>query len=173
MVKRRVRPRSGVVALGAGLGKASRHVVGIGCALIILQMAGHACRAAQAEVVVDMAVGAQAWWDGVGGGEWEAHRGVIEVRGEPGIGAVAQRAVGGEAAGSVLRIVGRLEIRGVTGVALRRHGLELAGRSSLMAAVAIHGRVRAGQRKAIIVLLHLPYGYLPSPNGVALLAIRS
>ena len=89
MVKRRVRPRSRVVALGAGLGKASRHVVGIGGALIILQMAGHARRAAQAEVVVDMAVGAQAWRDGVGAGQWEARRGVIEVGVEPGIGAVA------------------------------------------------------------------------------------
>ena len=73
----------------------------------------------------------------------------------------------------MIRIAGGLEIRGVTGVALRRHGLKLAGRSSLMAGVAIHGRVRAGQRKTIIVLLHLPYGDLPSPNGVALLAICS
>jgi hypothetical protein len=40
-----------------------------------------------------------------------------------------------------------------------------------MTGVAIHGRVRARQRKAIIVLLHLPYGDLPSSNGVALLAI--
>ena len=77
------------MALGAGLGKASRHVVGIGGALIILQMAGHACRAAQAEVVVNVAVGAQARWDGVGAGQWEARRGVIEVGVEPGIGAVA------------------------------------------------------------------------------------
>ena len=73
----------------------------------------------------------------------------------------------------MVRIAGGLEIRGVTGVALRRHRLELAGRSSLMAGVAIHGRVRAGQWKTIIVLLHLPYGYLPSPNGMALLAVCS
>ena len=89
VVKRRVRPRSRVVALGAGLGKASRYVVGIGGALIVLQMAGHTCDAAQAEVVVDMAVGAQARRDRMCAGEWEAHRGVIEVRIEPGIGAVA------------------------------------------------------------------------------------
>ena len=73
----------------------------------------------------------------------------------------------------MVRIAGGLEIRGVTGVALRRHRLELAGRSSFMAGVAIHGRVRAGQRKAIIVLLHLPYGYLPPPNGMAPLAVCS
>jgi hypothetical protein len=42
-----------------------------------------------------------------------------------------------------------------------------------MAGVAIHGRVRAGQRKAIIVLLQLPYGHLPSPDGMALLAVCS
>ena len=73
----------------------------------------------------------------------------------------------------MVRIAGRLEIRIVTGVALRRHRLELAGRSSLMTGIAIHGRVRAGQRKAIIVLLLLPYGYLPPPNGMALLAVGS
>lgn len=53
-------------------------------------------------------------------------------------------------------MAGRLEIRGVTGVALGRQRLELAGRRSLMAGVAIHGRVCAGQREAIVVLLHLP-----------------
>ena len=94
------------MALGADLGKASRHVVGIGGALIILQMAGHACRAAQAEVVVDMAVGAQTRWDGMGGGEWDTCRAVIEVRMEPRICAVAERAVGGEAARSVVGIAG-------------------------------------------------------------------
>ena len=89
VIKGRVGPDVCVVAHFASCGEPGRPVIGIGCALIVLQVAGHACRAAQAEVVVDMAVGAQAWWDGMGGGEGEAHRGVIEVRVEPGVGAVA------------------------------------------------------------------------------------
>lgn len=42
-----------------------------------------------------------------------------------------------------------------------------------MARVAVYGGVRSGQREAIVVLLHLLYGNLPSPHRVALFAIGS
>lgn len=71
----------------------------------------------------------------------------------------------------MVRIAGGLEIRGVTGVAVCRHRLELTDRGSLVAGVAIHRRMCASQGKAIIVLLHLPNGNLPSANSMALLAV--
>ncbi len=61
----------------------------------------------------------------------------------------------------------------MTGVALRRHRLELAAGCALVAGIAIDGRVGSGQREAVIVLLHLLDGNLPSADGVALLAIGS
>src|ERR1700741_3132933 len=65
------------------------------------------------------------------------------------------------------------EIRGVAGIALRGHRLELAGRPSLVAEIAVHRSMRSSQRKAVVVLLHLSNRDLPSPDGVALRAIRT
>lgn len=42
-----------------------------------------------------------------------------------------------------------------------------------MADIAVYRSVRPSQRKAVVVLLHLLNGDLPSPDGVALLAIDS
>ncbi len=42
-----------------------------------------------------------------------------------------------------------------------------------MAGIATHGGVRPGQRKAVVVLLNLLYGNLPSTHRVALFAIRA
>lgn len=61
----------------------------------------------------------------------------------------------------------------MAGIALRRHRLELAARGSLVTGIAVYGRMRSGQREAIIVLLHLLHRDLPSTEGVALLAICS
>jgi hypothetical protein len=57
-------------------------------------------------------------------------------------------------------------------VALRRHCDELAVGRAFMAGIAVHGRVRSGQRKAIVVLLDLLDRDLPSADGMALLAVR-
>jgi len=56
-------------------------------------------------------------------------------------------------------------------VALGRQRLELAGGAALVARVAIDRRVRAGQRKPIVMLFNLLNGDLPSPNGMALFAV--
>src|SRR5512135_2092834 len=58
MIKRRIEPRSGVVALLAGLGEVRRDVVGIGRALIILQVTRYASRGGDVVIVVDVAVSA-------------------------------------------------------------------------------------------------------------------
>ena len=61
----------------------------------------------------------------------------------------------------------------MTGIALGRHGLKLAASGSFVARVAVHGGVRSGKRKAIVMLLDLLHADLPSLNRVALLAVRS
>ena len=106
-------------------------------------------------------------------GERETRGAVIEVRIEPGIHTVAEGAVAGEAAGDVVRTGCRFEVRRMTGVAVCRHRLELTGCASLVARVAIYCRMGAHQRKAIVVLLYLASGNLPSANRVALLAVCS
>lgn len=73
----------------------------------------------------------------------------------------------------MVRIRGGLEVRRVTGIALRGHRLKLPSRSALMAGIAIHCRMRSSQRKAVVVLLNLLNRYLPSSHGMTLFAVRS
>ena len=65
------------------------------------------------------------------------------------------------------------EVCRVAGIALRGHRLEFAGSPSLVAGIAVHRSVRSSQRKAIVMLLYLPNRDLPTPDRVALLAVRS
>ena len=96
---------------------------------------------------------------------------MIEVRIQPGIGSVAEIAARRESARDMTRVGRRLEIRGVAGIALGRHRLKMAAGSAFVAGVAVHGRVRSGERKAIVVLLDLLHADLPSLHGMALLAV--
>lgn len=161
------------MALGAGLSKACRHMVRICGALIVLQVTAHAGRAGQVEIVVHVAVGTLTRWHRMSADERKTCCAMIEVHTEPCICAMAESAVGGEAAGSMVWIAGGLEIRRVAGVAVRRHRLKPAGRSSFVAGIAIHCCMCASQRKAIVVLLHVPNGNLPSENGMTLLTVCS
>ena len=86
---------------------------------------------------------------------------------------MADRAIGRKPGCHVIGIRGSLEIRRVTGIALRRHRLELGTRCSLVAGIAVNGGMRSGQRKTVIVLLNLIDRHLPSADRVTLLAIRS
>ena len=83
VVKRRVHPVSRVVTGIAGLREIRRHVVGIGSALIILEVAAHAGGAVQAVVVVDVAISAGPWRHGVHSGQREPGAVVVEGRIHP------------------------------------------------------------------------------------------
>jgi len=96
---------------------------------------------------------------------------VIEFRIQPVIRGVAAVASGREHCGHVVGICGSLKIRLVAGIALRRHRRELAVGRAFVAGIAVYGRVRSRQRKAIVVLLNLLDRDLPSPDGVALFAV--
>lgn len=96
---------------------------------------------------------------------------MVELRIEPAIRHVAGIATGGELRCHMVRGRSRLKVRGMARIALRRHRLEAAIGSSLVARVAIDCRVSSGQGEAIRVLLYLPDGDLPTADGMALFAI--
>lgn len=120
-----------------------------------------------------MAVGTLTGRNGMSSGQGEAGSAVIEIRIEPGVGGMAERAVSREATRHMVGTSGRLEIGRMAREAVRRHRLEAAGGASLVATIAIDSRVCASQREAIIVLLDLPDRDLPSEHGVALCAVCS
>ncbi len=96
VVEGRIQPGTCVVTLLAGLRKIRRHVIRIGRALEILQVAGHARRTAQRVVVVDMAIYALARRNSVHSRKGEAGRGMIELAVRPQHRVVALLASGGE-----------------------------------------------------------------------------
>jgi len=58
MVKGRIRPGTRIVALITGLREIRSNVIRIRRSLVVLEVAGHACRAIQAVVVVNVAIAA-------------------------------------------------------------------------------------------------------------------
>ena len=98
---------------------------------------------------------------------------MVELRIQPVVCPVATVTRSGESGGQVVRIGGLLEVGCMARVTLRRHCDELAVGHAFMAGIAVHGRVRSGQRKAIVVLLDLLDRDLPSADRVALLAVRA
>ena len=91
-----VHPVGGVVTLVAGLREIRRHVVGTGCALIVLQVARHARRACQVVVVVHVTIGAGARRNRVESGQSKSCGGVVELGISPRHGIVALLARRGE-----------------------------------------------------------------------------
>jgi len=98
---------------------------------------------------------------------------VVEVGVEPGVGSVAKGASCREPICDVARIGGSLEVGDVARVALGRHRLKLAAGGAFVTRVAIDGRVRPGQREAVVVLLDLLHIHLPALDRMALFAIGS
>jgi len=106
----------------------------------------------------------------------KARGAVIEFRSEPVVKIVATLAVARRKSrprARVRRIRRLLPFFQVTRFASRRQSVEDSRRGSLVALLAGHGRVRAKQREAILVILHLLYGNVPALDRVAQLAIRT
>jgi hypothetical protein len=66
-----------------------------------------------------------------------------------------------------------LEILLVTRNTSGRKPLKLADCRTLMAIIALHGRVGSEQRETVLVILHLLHGNLPALHGVAIRAVRA
>ena len=173
VVERGRRPRRCGMALLASLGEGCRDVIRVRRALKVFQMARHASRACKVVVIVDVTVGALCRRHRVPSGQGKACRGMIELRVQPAVRPVTLLASDRELARDVIRIARTLEVCRVARIAVRRHGLELAVGRPLVAGIAVDCRVGSGQRKTVIVLLHLLNRDLPSPYCVALLAVRT
>lgn len=100
-------------------------------------------------------------------------RRVIEVRAQPGIGAMAVVACAGKTGYDVIRTRSCLKILEVARSTGRRHRLKLAGRPAFVARVAIDDGMRSGERKTVVMILNLLHRDLPSADAMALFAIGS
>ncbi|MBV8052539.1 MAG: hypothetical protein JOZ80_15220 [Acidobacteriaceae bacterium] len=86
---------------------------------------------------------------------------------------MAVGAGGWEIGARVIRVRRLREIRLVARVTFGGHRLEPARGGAFVAGVALQRRMGSGQRKAVIVILDLLHGDLPTSDGVTLLAIRA
>ena len=161
------RPGSGGMALLASLREAGLHVIRIGRALEILQVAADARRVRARQVVISVHVTLRALQAGVRTGQRESGGVVIESRARPGSGGVALLASLREAGLHVIRIGGSLEI---LQVAADAGGV---GAGQIVVAIhvalgALHARVGASQRESGGVVIES--GARPGSGRVALLA---
>ena len=110
VIERRRRPVGRAMALLASLREARAHVVRVGGALEILQVAAHASRVRAGQVVIVIHMALHALHAGMGARQRESSRGVIEVRTVPRGGVVTLLAGLRETRSDVVRICGRLEV---------------------------------------------------------------
>ena len=167
VVELRVRPVAGAMALLASLREVRSRVVGIRCSLEILEVARHAGGAVQRVVVVDVTIGAGAWWDGVQSGEREPGAVVVKLRVHPVAGAMALLASLREVRSRVVGIRCSLEIlqvaRHAGGVAYSVVVVDVT-----IGAGARWHRVQSGEREPGAVMVECRAH--PATGVVALLA---
>jgi hypothetical protein len=144
VIKRCGGPRRGVVALRAILGKARGHMVRIGRALEILQVATDAGGVRSGEVVVPVDVALRALDRGVGSRQREASTAVIKSRVVPGTRVVTLLTARRKAGLYVVRIGRAVEVLDVAGRAIGRGSHKLPVDMALGAG---HADVRSGQRE--------------------------
>ena len=158
-------PGRGVVAYLALLRKSRRCVIGIGCAVVILQMARNARRTGQVEISTRVALVALQL--GMPAGERESDSGVVETRGLPSCSSMALLASLRQSKRNVIRVVCLLEVGQVTAYAGCRCAFVP---SSHMTSRAVQGRVHSGQGEPSE--LQVVKGCTqPGVDGVALLAL--
>jgi len=153
--------------------EAAGDVIGIRRALEIRHVTADAGGIGEVVVVVEVTVGALPRRHRVHAGQRKSRRVMIELRVQPVIRAVASIASHGKLASYVIGIGGSVVVRFVARETLDRHRLKLALSCCLVAGVAVHRGVRSGEREAVVVILDLLHRHIPSPHGVALLAIGS
>ena len=153
----------------ARLGKVGGGVVRVGGALIVLQMAGHASRAVQRVIVVDMTVGALPRRHGVGAGQGKSGFGMIKCCRLPRRGVVAYIAGLSKPAGDVVWIGCALKIFEMTGNAGSAGQVVIVVRMAIAALAGRH-RVPASQCKIHHRVIELRRR--PRERAVTLDAIR-
>ena len=129
-------------------------------------MAGDAGRAGQTVVVVDVAIETDTRRIGVRIGQGKAHACVIELCVQPSICTVALLASDGESRGHMVWVGGALVLRSVAGIALGGKPLKLPCGGALVTSFTLYRRMRADERKAILVVTNRGYGNLPAFDGV-------
>jgi hypothetical protein len=146
-------------------------VVRIRSALEIFQMTGSAGRAGQVVVVVDMTIEAYPRRIGVGIRERESDVCVVEFGVQPCICPMASVARRREPPGDMVRTCRRFKVVRVARIALGREPLKLSGGCAFVARFAVYSRVRADQRKAILMIAYRLHSDAPTLNGVTRFAI--
>jgi len=173
VVKRRGRPGDCRMTLRAVRREVRRNVIWIRRALEIFQVAANAGCAGQVVIAINMTIGALPRGHGVPASQGESYGRMVKARIQPVVGPMAVVAGRREPGCHVVRIRGALKVGGVARIAFSRHRLKPAVCSALVARIAIHSRVRAGQGKAVVMLLHLLDRDLPPANRVALFTVGS
>lgn len=159
------------MALLASLRETAGNVIWVGRPLKILQMTGNARRGRQIESIVCVTIGTRARRNSMSARQRKSHCVVIKLRIHPIVGAMTLIACGRV---SICHVIWRrsvFEFFCMTRVTHGRHDLKFAVGRVFVAGIAIHGRMRAGERKAIIVLLNLLDRHSPAAHAMTLLAI--
>jgi len=147
VIERGVQPGRCVVALIAPLGEIRRHVIRVGRSLVVLQVAGHASRAGQVVVVINVTVAALPRGNRVHTGEGKVGEVVVERGVGPGSRIVTLLAGLGEARGDVVGILRSLVVLEVAGYAGRARQVEVVINVTIGAHPRRHS-VSARQRKS-------------------------
>lgn len=163
VIKGRAAPRHGAVALLAGLRERRLHMIGIGRALVILQVTGNAGGIGQLVVSVDMTL--RALQRGVPAGQRESGAGVIKGRSAPGSRGMTGFAGGWETYLHMVGVGGAVVILHVTGGARSTRQAVIPAN---MAQRALQRGMRAGQREPGVGVIE--GGAAPRGGVVTLLA---
>jgi len=133
-----------------------------------------AIRRRNLEIIVVTNVAGRAGQVGVAVRKQESRGAVIKLRAQPTVEAVASLTIArgkGRTSTGMRRIGGLLPVLQVARITSRGQAIENTACCTLVALVAVNSRVRAEERKAILVFFHLLIGGFPALHGVALRAI--